>query len=323
MQQFRKRRTQARENRGDYVAQIPIIQNASAADIGTLRADEGCQNYFESRWNELPQSVKTAAEALGYNQRMWDAGEVPEALSSIYWDDLTLTKQTAVLELGCNKEKWNDDTRNWNDLEPDGSGPKKANFGFFRQWKRKNALTSKPQLDDSQTRKPRSKPRVSSPRRVGRFFKRKWKKTVVEGEGNREDPMLHPMHNRREIADFSKPQDEPLGETFHDEPLNEEESDNNGKDAMPTPLLPKNRRCYSCNSRTVVMTDLLDDVDVGDELDHILAHVKEDGTNDESVLLYKTSVLQVGLFGRRNFLLGRNSRGMSTTTTADIDASPL
>jgi hypothetical protein len=150
----------------------------------------------------------------------------------------------------------------------------------------------------------------------------KRRKGTVKDQGNK-DP-AHRRGSQRQAAihvDFVTPQPAPLGEElrdvpvddeFQDEPMEVEESRNGGGDQISTPLLSARRTCHGCNSFAAVpeTTDLLDDINVGDELEEIGPCLMDKGTTDESVPLYKASILHIGLFRRRNFLLGRNSRGL-------------
>ncbi len=49
-------------------------------------------------------NVESAA-ALGYNQKIWDADEEPDACDED-WKDLTAAQQKAATVLGYNKKSW-------------------------------------------------------------------------------------------------------------------------------------------------------------------------------------------------------------------------
>eukprot|EP00574_Skeletonema_japonicum_P006660 CAMPEP_0201714626 /NCGR_PEP_ID=MMETSP0593-20130828/1024_1 /ASSEMBLY_ACC=CAM_ASM_000672 /TAXON_ID=267983 /ORGANISM="Skeletonema japonicum, Strain CCMP2506" /LENGTH=67 /DNA_ID=CAMNT_0048203917 /DNA_START=22 /DNA_END=225 /DNA_ORIENTATION=+ len=61
--------------------------------------------YDDYDWEELSAEVQAAAAALGYNQKIWDADEEPDACDED-WKDLTAAQQKAATVLGYNKKSW-------------------------------------------------------------------------------------------------------------------------------------------------------------------------------------------------------------------------
>jgi hypothetical protein len=65
--------------------------------------------YSEHDWAELPAEAKKAAEALGYNQEMWDDDDDPEDIWDSDWEELTAEQQAHAKVLGYDEDSWDED----------------------------------------------------------------------------------------------------------------------------------------------------------------------------------------------------------------------
>ena len=61
--------------------------------------------YDDCDWNELPEDVQKAAEALGYNKKMWDKDKEP-AICDAYFKDLSPEQQEHAKKLGYDQKSW-------------------------------------------------------------------------------------------------------------------------------------------------------------------------------------------------------------------------
>eukprot|EP00554_Chaetoceros_debilis_P002661 CAMPEP_0194082206 /NCGR_PEP_ID=MMETSP0149-20130528/7782_1 /TAXON_ID=122233 /ORGANISM="Chaetoceros debilis, Strain MM31A-1" /LENGTH=69 /DNA_ID=CAMNT_0038764299 /DNA_START=64 /DNA_END=273 /DNA_ORIENTATION=- len=66
-------------------------------------------NYSDHDWDELPEDARKAAEALGWDKKMWDGDGEPTLVSDSEWSALTTDQQAAATVLGYNADNWEDD----------------------------------------------------------------------------------------------------------------------------------------------------------------------------------------------------------------------
>ncbi len=64
--------------------------------------------YEEASWKDVPESVKKAAESLGFTEEMWDDDAWPEGLCEKSYSDLTKDEAAAVAVLGYTKIDWDE-----------------------------------------------------------------------------------------------------------------------------------------------------------------------------------------------------------------------
>eukprot|EP00980_Cylindrotheca_fusiformis_P016392 scaffold4887_cov118-Cylindrotheca_fusiformis.AAC.2 len=68
-----------------------------------------CQgSYEEYYWRELPETVKKAAELLGYTEKLWNRDKDPKRCRRS-WAKLSSEEQSAAMALGYNARKWDND----------------------------------------------------------------------------------------------------------------------------------------------------------------------------------------------------------------------
>ena len=63
-------------------------------------------DYTLLYWDQLPSYARSAAEALGYTQLIWDSGGTPPGMD-VYWDELTAEQKEAAMLLGWDEMVWN------------------------------------------------------------------------------------------------------------------------------------------------------------------------------------------------------------------------
>lgn len=61
---------------------------------------------MDSYWDYLPNSGKTAAQALGYDENKWDNAIVPDEIRGKVYDKLSDEQKDAAFILGWYEESW-------------------------------------------------------------------------------------------------------------------------------------------------------------------------------------------------------------------------
>ena len=70
---------------------------------------EGKANHYEDYdYDELPEEVKAAANALGYDKKLWDGDGKPPSEDKD-WEELTKAEREAAEILGYTEETWDND----------------------------------------------------------------------------------------------------------------------------------------------------------------------------------------------------------------------
>eukprot|EP00552_Chaetoceros_brevis_P000095 CAMPEP_0197736372 /NCGR_PEP_ID=MMETSP1435-20131217/1663_1 /TAXON_ID=426625 /ORGANISM="Chaetoceros brevis, Strain CCMP164" /LENGTH=63 /DNA_ID=CAMNT_0043324493 /DNA_START=63 /DNA_END=253 /DNA_ORIENTATION=- len=59
--------------------------------------------------DELQEDARKAAEALGWDKKMWDGEGEPKLVSDSEWSALTTDQQAAAIVLGHTADNWEDD----------------------------------------------------------------------------------------------------------------------------------------------------------------------------------------------------------------------
>ena len=77
------------------------VENGDVRSV-TYTTDGYLLNY---KWCNLPSKIKSALEALGYDEEVWDDGDFDPTEDRL-WDDLDEDEQEAATLLGYTKEKW-------------------------------------------------------------------------------------------------------------------------------------------------------------------------------------------------------------------------
>ena len=62
-------------------------------------------------WKDLEDSIKAAAETLGYSEAVWDGNGVLE-VEDKDWEELTEEQQHAAEILGMDEDDWDEDGKN-------------------------------------------------------------------------------------------------------------------------------------------------------------------------------------------------------------------
>ena len=105
---------------GVAVCYILFTSDWESLSAKVILRNGGNVTYDEYDWDDLPETVKTAATLLGYNANVWDEDEEPESESKT-WDDLTTKEKKAAKRLGFDRDKWdNDDTESTHEVEEKG-----------------------------------------------------------------------------------------------------------------------------------------------------------------------------------------------------------
>lgn len=74
---------------------------------GTTK-NKGQGDYEEHYWRELPETVKKAAELLGYTEELWNRNKDPKRCRRS-WVKLSSDEQKAAMTLGYDEQKWDYD----------------------------------------------------------------------------------------------------------------------------------------------------------------------------------------------------------------------
>ena len=65
--------------------------------------------FFRSLARSLTPDARKAAEALGWDKKMWDGDSEPTLVSDSEWSALTTDQQAAATVLGYTADNWEDD----------------------------------------------------------------------------------------------------------------------------------------------------------------------------------------------------------------------